>query len=403
MLKETKELLNEAIIECCSRNIADKNWLKNKAKRLQDKYGFPADVASDILSLREDLNKRNDFILFCILDTIDSEKLSDYFTPIEISGFKKEKYLEDKINFPLKYDMVEIAPDQWIGKISIEELMKLRDSQMIRYNENAQRSLKRIVRGDTEYYKIALNRKAVLGIQDLLLHNTFIPNTLTLNMPEDAIYTYSNGKLIIKEMTVFDILDGYHRYIAISNLWNLGQKIELSMELRIVQFTEERARQFIWQEDQKTKMKKIDSEAFNQVSEANKIVQRLNTGGSFAGKINQNNYIIHSGYLGKIIHLLWFTGQDKVDSSKTMEIRKEIQDYLDYIADNNPELLIKTWDFMFLTVIMVEIYNNCPQKDIIPETTKVLQKYNENIIPSRMNKSMINRLVTFCLQERRYN
>ena len=399
MIKETKELLIKTIREYCSQNIADISWLKNKAKRLQDKYNFPGDVASDILSLRDDLNKRNDFILFCVLDTIKPDELRDYFTPIEISGFKKEKYPEDSINFPLKYDMIEVAPDQWIGKISIEELMKLRDSQMIRYNENAQRSLKRIIKGDTEYYKIALNRKAVSGIQNLLVQNTFISNTLTLNMPEDAIYIYKEGKLIIKEMTAFDILDGYHRYIAISNLWNLGQKLDLNMELRIVQFPEERARQFIWQEDQKTKMKKVDSEAYNQISEANKIVQRLNTGGSFAGKINQNNYIIHSGYLGKLIQLLWFTGQDKADSSKTMEIRKEIQDYLDYIADNNPKLLTRAWDFMFLAVIMVEIYNKCPKETIVPKTLDVLWDYKENIIPSKVNRSMINRLIAFCSQK----
>lgn len=396
MLKETKEKLNETIRNCCSKNIADKNWLKTKAKYLQSKYSFPADVASDILSLRADLDKQNDFILFCVLDVIDPEELPNYYTPIEISGFRKEKYPEDEISFPLRYDMVEIAPDQWIGKISVEDLMKLRDSQMIRYNENAQRSLKRIVRGDTEYYKIALNKKAVVGIQNLLLQNTFIPNTITLNMPEDAVYSYSNGVLTIKEMASFDILDGYHRYIAISNLWNLGQKLDLTMELRIVQFPEERARQFIWQEDQKTKMKKIDSEAFNQVSEANKIVQRLNTGGSFAGKINQNSYIIHSGYLGKLIELLWFSGTAKADSSQAMEIRKTIQEYFDYIADEEPELLTKTWDFSFLTTIMVEIYTKCPKENILLEAAKVLQNCNENVIPSKINRAVINRLITFC-------
>lgn len=41
------------------------------------------------------------------------------------------------------------------------------------------------------------------------------------------------------------------------------------MEIRIVSFTEEKAKQFIYQKEQKTKMKQIDSAAMNQYSPAN--------------------------------------------------------------------------------------------------------------------------------------
>ncbi len=55
------------------------------------------------------------------------------------------------------------------------------------------------------------------------------------------------------------------------------------MEIRIVSFTEEKAKQFIYQKDQKTKMKQIDSAAMNQYSPANtvKAIRALNPFGEF--------------------------------------------------------------------------------------------------------------------------
>ena len=80
-----------------------------------------------------------------------------------------------------------------------------------------------------------------------------------------------------KHPTIMDILDGYHRYISMSEIVREDPTFDYPMMIQIVSFSEEKARQFIFQEDQKTQMKKVDSAAMNQYNPANTAVAKLNT------------------------------------------------------------------------------------------------------------------------------
>lgn len=63
-----------------------------------------------------------------------------------------------------------------------------------------------------------------------------------------------------------------HRYIAISDLSNLNEDFDYPMELRSTMFSESKAQQMIWQKDQKTKMRKIESDSLNQNNFANQVI-----------------------------------------------------------------------------------------------------------------------------------
>jgi hypothetical protein len=157
---------------------------------------------NDYISLRKNPIDAPQEILYCIIETIASiskdKKILDYFTEDEIKTYKNYKYKKETIKFPLKYNVVQVTDTQWIGRITVKELMQLSD--LIIYNENTQRSLKKNTSNGVETYSIFLNRNALRKITESYQSETYIPNTITLNIPEEADFKYENGNLIFKEL-----------------------------------------------------------------------------------------------------------------------------------------------------------------------------------------------------------
>ena len=226
---------------------------------LDKEYNIPVSISADICSNRRDIGEFNDFICYAFLSQLKPKLIPDYFTDREINAFSVQKYEErkqlDKVEF---HNMIRITDDQWIGSITVKQLMKLKDAQLIKYNENTQRTLQRVVRGENRYYKIFLDKTSVSEIKGAFENNAYIPDDITLNVPiEEDEYDPERLTITFKPPKMMDILDGYHRYIAISQAVRDNPDFDYTMEIRIVSFSEEKAKQFIYQKDQKTKMKKI--------------------------------------------------------------------------------------------------------------------------------------------------
>lgn len=287
----------------CKERLTDKEFFRDMVQKANTEYDIPVDIMSDILSLRKTPDENNTFLLFLILKTLNENSIPAYFTKAEIKAWENEKYHKEEFSLPIKFDVVQISGDQWVGKTSVKQLMELRDAHFIRYNEKTQRTLRRITRNGEESFEIAINKKAVKEIADSLKNGTYIPNIITLNIPEDAAFKYSEKKneLKIEKASYIDILDGYHRYLAMSSLFIADPSFDYPMEIRLVSYPEEKAKQFIWQEDQKTKMRKVDSDFLNQESSANIFVDLLGDVNPFKKNIGRNNEIINGAYLAKVV------------------------------------------------------------------------------------------------------
>lgn len=345
--------------------------IKEYAERLYRLYKIPNGVSVDYLTMRSDISTAKPEIMTAIGKVlgakVDERILADY--TFEVAKLPKQ----------LVYEMVQVADDQWIGKISVSELMQLRDAQIINYNENTQRVMKRINKGEEEIYQITLNKKAVLSMEELFRDGIFIPNTITLNMPEGANFVYRNGNLIIKKLDHFDITDGYHRYIAMSNLYNEDPDFDYPMELRITNYSEDKSRQLIWQEDQKTKMSRIDSESMNMNSASNKVVQRLNVNPTFnlAGQINANKGIINSAEMAEIIKITYFPPSKiyskKKELASIIKAESEIRDGINSIVVENMDLLEIPWTRQFLYCLIYNINRNVEKEKLLKTTERMTQ------------------------------
>ena len=359
-MNKSRELLEKELSAALNQNLDRKKEIQKLIKKARDEFAMPEKTSSDFLTMRKNIIEADVFTLFILTSIVlGPKKTNEYFTNVEVRELSKAKWHIEKVEFPLKFDMVKITDEQYIGHISVKELMLLKEAQLINYNENAQRTMKHIVRGEMEYYQIALNKEAVRAIMDSYGSDLYIPNTITLNLPEEASYIYDEKKhqLIIRETEYLDILDGYHRYIAMSKESSQYPDFDYEMELRIVQFTEDKARRFIWQEDQKTKMRKIDSDSMDSAKISNKIVERINNDSSFilSGNISRNKGIINAAYLANIIDIMYLKGIKK--SEERIEIKRissQIIAMIEEFTDLCPQYLQEPWTKELLFTVCYE-------------------------------------------------
>ena len=340
-MKQDRERLNERIRLLISKLQERRPFYDY----LKETYNIPISLSADICAIRKDISGESDFVAFALLDGLtyttntSQKELGKFFTDDEINTFKNQRLATEKFELPLIFNnMVQVAQDQWIGKITAKELMRLKDAQIIKYNENTQRTMKRVVHGENRYYKIMLNNKSVNEIKDSFENGAYISDDITLNMPESTEFEYNNGKIVIAELDKLDILDGYHRYIAISRISMENPNFDYPMELRLVNFSEEKAKQLIYQKDQKTKMRQVDSNSMNQYNPANIIVDQLNSDPSsnVQGMIKRNGGQINYTELAAMVDYYWFREMKKKPSRKDiLTIKKELQDKFNiYISSN---------------------------------------------------------------------
>lgn len=357
--------------------------------KLNKKYDISFSTASDLLTQRVDISTANDFELYAIMSVVNEKLIPDYFTTIEIKKYSKHKVEKTKISFPIEFNVIQVSEDQWLGSITAKQLMLFRDTQFVNYNANTQRTMTRVNHGTMETYKITLNRKAVEGIKKSFTRNAYIPNTITLNLPDDAEFDYDEdeNKLSITNISHFDILDGYHRYIAISELTNNDPDFDYTMELRIVSFSEEKAKQFIWQEDQKTKMSKADSATFNQYKASNIIAQRLNSG-ALRGIINNNGGIIDAAVMTNILDYTYLKGNQDLTRSEEISLAKKIGKDFEKLEEDDSTVFDTRWNREFTICVVYCLFNGCYSAEKIRRFAKKAGPK----ISTRLNQRDISRL-----------
>lgn len=397
MLKD-KKILEDYLEKQCDRIVVDNSKCKAIYVYANETYEIPKGIISDLISKRMAMSTASEFVLFILLDSMnavlrESSKIlgvDHFYTMQEAKHYRIAKYEIETIKFPLVFKMVQIADDQWVGKITVDMLMKLRQAQLINYNVNAQRTMQRIIRGNKESYKITLNNKSVNAIQDSFESNNFIPNTITLNIPMETDYDFyydeETSSLIIKSLEHLDISDGFHRYIAAGKAKDKNNKFDYPLELRIVNFSEDKAKQFIYQEDQKTQMRKIDSNSMNMNKAANIVVTRLNENirCNLKGLISRNDGIIPFGEFAELVDYFYFKGVGKEkERSVVVQVVKELTDNFNMLTEYNTEYLEEKMNYKTLLAAMF-CFNYFKDSDedetriceIIEKTAKEMENSN---------------------------
>lgn len=390
LAKHLENIINEIYIR-------DVKTTKEIYKFLKQNHKMPLDRAQQMMTLKSSLSTFDIFDLFCIAEAIEElgkiELLQKYFSKKEIADYKKEVYNVGEIKNPYVIDnVIKIKETQYFSKMDAIEFYKLNNAAMINYNERTQRVMKRVINHGEEYYKISINRQSVNEIKKLMLSNMYFPDPITLNIPQDgdgyADYNEDEHKLIIHDIGHFDILDGYHRFVAMMELMSEKPDFNYIMEVRISEWSESQAQQFIFQQDQKTKMSIMDAKSFDQNALATRIVDRLNIStGAISGKIGRSGNLIATNDIFAAINKVFTKNIDpssKQGRQLVNTLVKEISDTFDVILDDDGLSSIK-FDYKTLYIIMRMIYAkvdinkfNDVIKDIL-EKTKDIKYYPSDV------------------------
>lgn len=367
MLKSKLEL-EAKLLKYCKQIVFNKDKTEEVKNIMFEKFNIPMGFTMDMIAQRVTLSEQNEFVLFClsysIYEVIKTRNIvKQFYTELEIKTYSELKYEVDSVEFPIKIKCVQVSNDQWIGVADVNFIMKLRDAQLINYNTNAQRTMTRVAKGKNEYYKISLNNFAVKKIRESLKDNTFIPNTITLNIDDTNDFYYDNNKseLIINDINAFDISDGYHRYIAMCQEKDIDYDFNYPVELRITSFPEYKMKQFIFQEDQKTQMKKISSNSMNMNEPSNITLERLNDDILFEykGQVTRNDGKIPFAELSEIVKFFYFKNTKKEEERITIKNAELELRTIFNLVSNSEDLNNIKFDFIELFVIIATLkYRN---------------------------------------------
>lgn len=357
---------------------------------LAEKYNIPISISSDILSLRKDLSGFNEFILFAITSVVSPKDIKGYFTEKEIKLYQDQKLKDKTSDKSFRIPMIKITDDQYIGCSSVKWLMQLREERLINYNADTQRALEAMLAGDNVIYRPYVNNTAVQEIAAAFSEGTFIPNTISLNInlddpTVDWNYDEKEHMLEISDITAFDIFDGYHRYLGMARVWDINHDFDYPMELRITMFSVSKAKQFIFQEDHKTKMKRVDASTFDQSNYGNVVSTRLNTDpeSMLIGKINLTDGIINAGYFNQELSKIYFNTKTKGSRREMNATATNLMNKLNDFVGKYEEYQTKRWEKFEIRIILFgiheghsedEIYNSI--KNITPEIQKKLNVGN---------------------------
>ena len=374
---KSKEELSKFLEKRLDFYAVNKKHVETMTKYLVEKYNFKPGDASDLATQRASTDTESNFICFCLTDALSKvdnrTKLEDWFTEKEINAFSKEQIHRDSLAFPVRIPAIQVSDDQWIGMCDCKFLMLLREAQMIYYNTNTQRTLQRVVRHGNESYRISINNVAVNDIKSAMQNGTYISDTI----------------LVLNSIDHFDIIDGFHRYKAMCSAVDNDAEFNYPMELRIVQYDETKAKQFIWQQDQKTKMKKLDSDSMNVSAPENITVERLNQNPmfNFHGEVNRSGGLIAFQDLAMVVKAVYFNGVKKADERKVINSTvNELKEKINYISDADSELLSHRFTRLEIITLVIVLHELKDLTNANKIWNNVLEKVSED-------KSFANKLL----------
>lgn len=353
-------------------------------QNLLKKFGMRISAAEEMVTFKKDIREYTTFEVFCVLYFVNRNALSKFFTSEEIETLSKQKFDTDvDIQKLLVFNnMIELSSDQWVGKISAKRLMEMKKARLINYEEGEQRALKMVKYGSVEVWKPFVNRKAVEEIKDTLRNGTYIPDFLTLNMPEGSEYNFDNGILTVESLpnNMFNLDDGYHRYIAISQLCDFDEEFDYPMGLQIVNFSPDKANRFIYQKDQKTQMKKIVSATYNTDSVANRVCNKLNEDSSsnIQGMIGRNKANINQGSLSILIDY-FFVKKTEIENKTRLVIslKKSLENKFNALTEQDDRFFGEYTDEMIFSCIFVFSKENINQNQYATIINKLLKSMTD--------------------------
>ena len=253
------------------------------------------------------------------------ELLKDYSIEIDSTDLNVDYYFTDAektmYSIPLeeKENDFDIVIKEWHRQkegqydiitifTNIDEVIKWRDYNKLRFNPETQRDLITVKTKGVPIKKLDINNNSISKMKELMLKGIYFPVTGHINInpefSEETIY-FSNGDLIIPQKAKIDLIEGFHNYIAETQVKDENPDWEYPVKFELLFLNTERANEFINQMDTKNHLKAAQKAKIDTGSQANYIINELNVSSKFhlRGTINKNNFLYLYNLINKIYNV----------------------------------------------------------------------------------------------------
>lgn len=257
----------------------DNEILMNVVGLATKRFKISSGLILSYLNYSKPLNLATQLELYIICESINTyfkEKIiniSEMFTDIEINSYSKEaldiitEYSDNKIVFK---NVFMINPQHFIvNLVEYKQFYDIMNNGLLTYNFKTQRQAKYYNYKNNKYKKPFLNQNSVKEIFQLMINKEFYSNAISFNVRyltgvENIVYNKIKNELTITidEYTFLDIVDGYHRLIALIKAYKM--QVNNTMQLNIFHHTESNINKFIIQE---SKINKIHTDHLIKLNE----------------------------------------------------------------------------------------------------------------------------------------
>ena len=370
---------------------------KLNAKQLEElqracmKYNLLPSRIVDIIDKRLPIQEIGEGELFWLCDEMHSISgsgsliVKKYFTEKELQVYPKASLPSLKVEkFPVRFENIQrIKSNQWQCVMSIDDLMNLKQRQVITYNPNTQRPLIVIEKGEKIITKVDLNKESVVEIMKLMEQGFYNPHHITINLNKDLDTEpiFSGNDMIIEEGQL-DIIDGYHNYIAATRMKAKYKDFEYYMPIIITHFDERQAGMYIAQENKKNIINTNYTDSLDITNIGNLITERINDNTDFYlyGKIGKQSYSqVPFAVLSSIIKYYFKSVKQGTETTKLV---KELTKYWNDIIDYDQNLQEHKYNTRDIAIIVTCFKNGIPANTCIRISNLYGQKINLPLTPS---------------------
>lgn len=344
--QNSREILETELSVVFKMHSTSKNVIEAVKKDLL-LHGISIGTTQGLLNQSTPLESQSQIVLCLFTEALykvtNEEKINPetYFTNAEIAGARNyQKENEARTEFIELDDVIQIADDQWITRMTYKQIADLWAEGRARYNKETQRNTIVKEYGDKIVEKINTNKSGIKSIVKKMSEETYIPNTVTFNMLADGTEKFEySGKGVMRIYSILDAIDGFHRDVAIVEVISLGLHSDKYMEVRITNFDVEKCHRLMLQEDIRNpldiRFKKLIS-----LELENTIVKQLNEKGKneLRGKITTELLMYQKNQAYVLNDVLADTIKSEFSIKPKMPI-KDIDSITDYLIEGFNEII----------------------------------------------------------------
>lgn len=377
------------------------------ANRYNVKYGDTVDMFNGIGDNAVDKLPYDKLykLMKCIYEVaINSNQQLDASDLNEDKYFVKEEIAEFSIPYPEEEKDFDLVITDWKQisdtKIKIftnvDEVTNVwRNFNKLRFNPETQRDLVNVIINGKKVKRLDVNRDSIRDMKKLMSKGMYYDVPIIINInPEISPLPYKDGKnLIIPKEAHMDLIEGFHNYIAMTELKDEDPNFKFDVEFTLRILTVEEANQFIIQMDKKNHFKPAQIVRIDKLNEINYIIDQLNKRSSFHlyGTIDDDMKV----YLNKLLTNLYGSVIDRLN--ETLPILSDLENNLNYIiiTQKHVKSFTKKEFMLYISLIKYSKDNNIEFENIFNKINneKMLNDFNYYYEPTPKNIRLINKYI----------